>query len=250
MLRLPACSVRLGLVLLASALWTVLIVPARAQEPKFVQIKGKIKEMQGERFQVIDDKTMVVSGVDVLPRSEVKIEGEAELGCLQPGLAVTFVANLNNLNAAPEPLKEITICEITEENKEIKVLDDPTKSAAKGKDAVNKYMVRGIIKTLKKNKFVVTVTSMREGVKPESIKGELADDVKVKVLFTSLAYASEGDAVVLSGFSQVEGEVKARKLDVKLANVVQSDKVGKSAGPKKKVPMPRGRTAAAKPDAK
>jgi hypothetical protein len=145
---------------------------------------------------------------------------------------VHFFAEMTKANVAPDPLKEITVCNLDDKNETpLCILADPTKPSNKGPDAVNLMEVRGTIKTNKNGKMAIEVPSERTK-KITLVKVTLAPDTKLSALFHDLSMVKEGDEVdVPYATEDGSGIVIPHKMKVTLANpLTAGDKKLPSAG--------------------
>jgi hypothetical protein len=236
MFRLSLPTVKFALVFLGLV---VLTTAVEAQERKTrTKIKGKVDEVSEGRMIIIDasDNTTKLA-LQVSNRSKVDVEGSADAAYLTPGVPVHFFADMTAANLAPEPLKEITVCTIDEEdNKPLCISADPTKPKKKGKDALNNMEVRGTIKAIKNGKLTVDVPSQRN---PQQVKITLAPDVKVLAHFTDLSMVRPGDAVDVPWAMELDPVLLVpQSVKVTLANPLVAEKTTKKA--------PAGRKTTAK----
>jgi hypothetical protein len=202
----------LGVLILATA--------AEAQEKKtrIKKLKGTVKEVSDGQMLITDAKENADISLKISKRCDIEVLGSTDAAYLTPGVNVHFITELNSGLYAPEPLKEITVCNITEKEGAMCNLADPTKPSNKGPDAVNQMDVRGTIKTNKSGKMTIEIHS-EHTKKNQTVRITLAPDAKVLVRFTDLAKVQPGDAVeVPSGTEQDPGVVLPRKVVVTLAN--------------------------------
>jgi hypothetical protein len=215
-----------GAMLLVVAVWTD--QPSWAQKQK-VSFAGTVKEVAKDKLSILEPMdTLTV--IDVRGNAQVTVEGMSAAESLGPGVVVQFTADLNKADVAQSPLTELTICSITEKDQALCILADPTKASKKGAGAVNKYLVRGTIKTVKQGKLAVTVPPK------QTITVQLAPDAKVKVLFVDLASVQPGDSAEVKGTELPSGEIRARTVLITMAKPY--------VPPKKEEPLrkkPRGK---------
>jgi hypothetical protein len=225
---------RLSLPVVKSALLVVglliLATAVEAQERKArTKIKGKVDEVSEGRMIIIDatDNTTKLA-LQVSNRSKVDVEGIADAAYLTPGVNVHFLADMTVANVVPEPLKEITVCTIDEENnRPLCISSDPTKAKNKGKDALNNMEVRGTIKTIKNGKATIDVPSQRN---PQQVKITLAPDIKVLAHFTDLSMVRPGDEVNVPWAMELDPVLLVpQSLKVTMANPLVAEKTAKKS---------------------
>lgn len=218
----------------ALVLLTVVLLAAgsQAQEQKVrVKLKGKVKSVAEDRLNIIDakDMTEIVLQVKLRGRgTDVEVVGTAEPAYLTPGVNVHFLAEMNKLGVVPEPLKEITVCNIDDENnKPICILADPTKPSNKEPGAVNLMDIRGTIKTNKAGKMTIDIPSERTK-KSQLVKVTLAPDIKILAKFNDLSMVQEGDDVDVPYGMEIDPVlIIPRKMKITLANpLAPSEKKG------------------------
>lgn len=209
--------------LLAAMLVVASAAELLAQRGERVKLQGKVKLTAGDQL-VVEDKPD--SEVSVITRkgTHTEITGTAVPEYLVPTVAVEFVADVNKAGVVPEPLTEITVCNFTEARQPTFSLADPTKPSRKGKDAVNKYEVRGTIKTNRNGKLTITAAE-------KTVKATLAPDAKIKVLVSDLSFVQAGDSVSVQGIEPIPGEVHAQTLRVTMSKPLEPKK---EEGPKKR----------------
>ncbi len=202
----------LGLLVLATA--------AEAQEKKtrVKKLKGTVKEVSEGQMVMTDAKENAEITLKISKKCDIEVLGSTDTAYLTPGVNVHFMAEMTKSGLVPDPLKEITVCNITEKEGALCILADPTKASNKGPDAVNQMEVRGTIKTNKSGKITIDIPSERTK-KSQQVRITLAPDVKVLARFTDLSNVQPGDAVeVPSGTEQEPTLVLPRKVIVTLAN--------------------------------
>lgn len=227
MYRRPTAA--LGFALSAFLLLALAMPGAAAPRPEMVRLKGKITTTAKDEIRIAG-KTDADIAVFVGRGSRVSVEGTAVPEYLTPGVNVQFVADVNNAGVIPSPLSEITICTFTDTDQPTFSLDDPTKPSHKGKDALNKYLVRGTIKQNKNGTLTVTVPG-KPNILPngrtaaaapaKTIKATLAPDAKIKVLVSEISWAQVGDEASVQGIEAFPGEVRARTLKITMAKPLE-----------------------------
>ena len=209
--RFAACAA------LALLIAVSLVSPAAAQ--KQIKMKGKLKEVTNATTITITNTMDMEVTVRCRPETAT-VEGTADPAYLTPGVPVQFVADINNGGYIQGDLKEITICTITKQDQETFSLNDPTKPSNKGKDAINTYLVRGTIKTNRKGALMVNIAGKQPNMPPKVVRGQLADDAKIKVVVSDLKMAQPGDAVEFQG-QERDGVYSARKLTITMAKPLE-----------------------------
>ena len=214
------------LALMATALAVVLPLEVFAQAPQpkpVVGLKGKIQEISNNLIGIADSTSKPIL-VELLPGTEIKVEGTATPDFLTPGLYVEFAADMTRQGVLQAPLEEITICDVTDQMPTTFKPDDPTKPLPKEKDAVAKYFVRGLIRTNKNGKLMISSPG-------GSVRGELSPTAKVKVAVQHLDWVQPKDDILIE--AGVEGEdaahVKAYRVKITMLNPLE--------GAKKKLPV-------------
>jgi hypothetical protein len=198
--------------LLVGALAALTTADALAQQ---VRIKGKFKSAASATEFTVDDDKMVELNIVAGPRSTLVVEGTAEPGFLAANQVVEFVADMKKGNILTAPLSQITICSLTQFDPATLSLEDPTKPSKKGATAVNRYIVRGTLKSLRMGKFTVMVPPSQQ------IKGELADDAKILVKVADATWAQPGDEVDVQGSEGRPGTISVRTAKIKLSKPLE-----------------------------
>jgi hypothetical protein len=210
----------------------VLVTGADAPEKKVrvKKLKGTVKEVSEGRMVITDAKENTDIALLLHKKCEIEVLGSSDVAYLTPGVSVHFLAEMTKSGLVPDPLKEITVCNLTEKESALCILADPTKPSNKGPDAVNQMEVRGTIKTNKNSKMTIDIPS-EHTKKNQQVKVTLAPDIKVLARFTDLALVQPGDAVeVPSGTEQEPTLVLPRKVIVTLANpLVAAEKTDKKS---------------------
>ncbi|HEX3654306.1 MAG TPA: hypothetical protein VHV55_00795 [Pirellulales bacterium] len=214
MLPRPFASLATVLVLL---LLPALVAPqAFAQKGDRVKLKGKVKTVS-EKQMAIEEKPETDYLIHINSRTRVTVEGTAVPEYLAPGVDVQVVADVNKAGVVPEPLTEITVCTFNESNPATFGPEDPTKPSRKGKDAVNRFVIRGTIKTIRNGKLTIATPD-------KLVKATLTPDAKIKVLSTDVTWAQVGDEASVAGVEIFAGEVQAQTLKVALAKPLEPKK--------------------------
>jgi hypothetical protein len=70
--------------------------------------KGTLEAVQGEVMRIRDSKSEVWM-LTIVPETKIIVEGEAEAGCLRPGVFVKFTGEIDKKGILKKPLQEIEI---------------------------------------------------------------------------------------------------------------------------------------------
>ncbi|HEY5315813.1 MAG TPA: hypothetical protein VIK18_25010 [Pirellulales bacterium] len=196
---------------------------AFGQKGDRVKLKGKVKTVS-EKQMAIEEKPETDYLIHISSRTHVSVEGTAVPDYLTHGVDVEVVADVNKAGVIPTPLSEITVCTFNEGHPATFAPEDPTKASHKGKDAVNRYVIRGTIKTIRGGKLTIATPD-------KLVKATLAPDAKIKVLVNDVTWAQVGDEASVQGVEIFAGEVQAQTLKVALAKPLEPKK---AEGPTRK----------------
>jgi len=152
MLSRPFAS--LAVVLAVLSLPALVGSEAFGQKGDRVKLKGKVKTVS-EKQMAIEEKPETDYLIHISSRTHVSVEGTAVPDYLTHGVDVEVVADVNKAGVIPTPLSEITVCTFNEGHPATFAPEDPTKASHKGKDAVNRYVIRGTIKTIRGGKLTM-----------------------------------------------------------------------------------------------
>lgn len=202
--------------LLVLGLSILMVAEASAQKRERVKLKGKVKTVSDKQV-LLEEKPETEWLLHIGRSTRVTVEGTAVPEYLAPGVNVEFVADANKAGVVPEPLTDITVCTFNDSNPATFSLEDPTKPSRKGKDALNRYQVRGTIKTIRNGKVTISTPD-------KQVKITLKPDAKIKVLTTDVTWAQPGDEASVQGAEIFAGEVQAQVLKVTMAKPLEPKK--------------------------
>jgi len=173
--------------------------------------------------------------------SEISFSGNAEPSFLRPGMKVTFTAVMNKKGVVKEPVTSVTVF-TPQEAKDIGVWPEGAGESApnpleglfspkelkeepktKGKKPVVEDQicrVGGTLKSLKAGRLIVVAGRME-------VKGELAENAKIRVATNDLSFVQLGDKVEVDGWYYANAKqagLWANSVSVTAANPLTGEK--------------------------
>jgi hypothetical protein len=193
--------------------WNRWNVPMAQLEP--VKLEGALKQAGNRELLITTDSNETWRvGIAALPK-DISFTGQAEESFLKKGMYVQFVARLNKRGNAQEPVKAIVITSpdaagppgvstgssapvndgpggglFSNPEPEPKAKKGPKKPAPRPEDT--DVQVTGALTQIRAGKVTVSADG-------ESIRAELAEDVKVTVSTSDLSFIRPGDKVEITG---------------------------------------------------
>jgi hypothetical protein len=230
-MTLAARFLALGALLFAAA-----AVSAQENERERFQASGTIRAVAPGAIQVATTNNELVA-MKLGNKAEVSFTGKADASFLRPGMPVRFSAVVNKRGQVVEPITAITVFTPKERTDlgvypeyagdgpgSLGLFTDPEEEASKKpvKKVVEEmpYRVGGTLASIKNGKMVVNAGGV-------SIKCELADDARVSVAVSNLAYVQLGDQVEVDGWSFAAGRnagIMANRVTVTAANPLSGER--------------------------
>jgi hypothetical protein len=193
--------------------WNRWNVPMAQLEP--VKLEGAVKQAGNRELLITTDSNETWRVGIAAPPKDISFTGQAEESFLKKGMYVQFVARLNKRGNVQEPIKAIVITSpdaagppgvstgssapvndgpggglFSNAEPEPKAKKGPKKPAPRPEDT--DVQVTGPLTQIRAGKVTISADG-------ESIRGELAEDVKVTVSTSDLSFIRPGDKVEITG---------------------------------------------------
>jgi hypothetical protein len=193
---------------------TLSVAQNREAEREQFQARGTLRGVAPGGLQMATDDNQLVAVKIQGRQAEVSFTGNADASFLKPGMQVKFSALVKKSGKVAEPITSLVIF-TPQDRTEIGVYSENAASApnpleglfsTEPKEEPKKparprrivedqpYRIGGTLVSLKAGKMVVSAGG-------NQIKCELADDAKIRVATSNLAYARVGDKVDVDGWT-------------------------------------------------
>lgn len=175
---------------------------------RFVNLKGHITALRPGMIGWTEDGETPMF-VKLTDKTQVVVLGTAEPNFLRPGMFVRFsAAEITNRGMIEAPVDKLTIFS-PRDGYSIGVFsdsDDPT-------DESGPVLVAGQLRGLRNGKFILLVGN-------QQVRGELSEDVEIKVEVSDYGLAYSGDEITVTGLGFQRDKIEAERIEIKLAETL------------------------------
>lgn len=233
MIRLSSRSVALSLGLAVFAVANAAQAqrpPQQGPRPMPLDATGTVQGMQGNLLKI--DYGGVPWVIQVQPKTEIHVLGTADASFLQPGMFVSFQAELDKKGNATSPVSELQIITprdqfslgIIPQSEESTFEAEESGETKKGPPPqTGTYKVGGRIVSLRNGKMQVNANG-------QQVKADLAESPTITVDVATPSVASLGDKITLKGNYVQEGRGIATDIEITLSNPLTAPEPKKGRG--------------------
>jgi hypothetical protein len=192
-----------------------------------LEAKGTLEAMQGNlvKFKETDSEQVWLLKVD--PRTQVSIEGEADVDYLRTGMTVELVGDVNEQSKLAEPIEELRVLE-TKGRPAMGLFnteDDPQDAKPLRSPDPGTYRIRGRIKSVKDREIEISAGRF-------TVSGTAGEEFKAKLSIDNPRLAKPGDTMQVKAWyydvarpnpvAQRPGQALAESLSITLSQTPEA----------------------------